>query len=233
MNVVNHLKGIARSVKQILWPSYMDFDVKGSDKKDVTDFFVTLRKTKDDFQRLIDDAEEIAYEIKEIGGIRFVEPADFVVRENGIYQLIFVRDANRQEKEKARLPQRTVCYTPFFITQRAIDVDSGLQEVEITFRQEGKWEKIGAPKRVISDMKKIIELADRGLPVNSRNAGGVIEYLSAFEAFNMHAIPKTYVTKGIGWKSVEGNRTFIHSKIILPGITSSERRRRNARERGK
>jgi hypothetical protein len=233
MNVVNNLKGIARSVKQILWPSYMDFDVKGSNKKDVTDFFVTLGKTKEDFQRLVDDAEEKAYEIKEIGGIRFVEPADFVVRENGINQLIFVREANRQEKEKARLPQRTVCYTPLFITQRAIDVDSGLQEVEITFRQEGKWEKIGAPKRVISDMKKIIELADRGLPVNSRNAGGVIEYLSAFEAFNMHAIPKTYVTKGIGWKSVEGKRPFIHSKIILPGITSSERSRKNARGRGK
>lgn len=228
-NVVNHLKGIARSVKVIQWPSYMD----SKDQKDVTDFFVTLGKTKEDFQRLIDSAKEMAYEIKEIDGIRFVEPADFVVREDGIKQLIYVREVDRQEKEKARLPQRTVCYAPLFITQRAIDVDSGLQEVEVTFRQEGKWKKVGTPKRVISDAKKIVELSDKGLPVNSCNSGKLVEYLSAFESFNIHMIPKTYVTKGIGWKAVEGKRLFIHSKIILPIIHFSERSRRNERRRGK
>lgn len=51
--VTYNLKGIAKSVKIIQWPSYMD----SKDKKDVTDFF-NLGKTKEDFQRLIDDAKE-------------------------------------------------------------------------------------------------------------------------------------------------------------------------------
>ncbi len=229
MTVVNHLKGIARGVKVIEWPSFMD----SKERKDVTDFFVTLKKTKEDFQGLIGGAKESAYGVKEIGGIRFVEPADFVVREDGIKQLIYVRDADRQEKEKVKLPQRTVCYAPLFITQRAVDVDSCLQEVEITFRQEGKWKKVGTPKRVVSDAKKIVELSDKGLPVNSCNAGKLVEYLSAFESFNIHTIPKTYITKGIGWKAVDGKRLFIHSKIILPVINFSERSRGNERRRGK
>ncbi|NUO10499.1 MAG: DUF927 domain-containing protein [Candidatus Brocadia sp.] len=180
LKVVESLKGTAKSVKQVLWPSCMD----SKDKKDVTDFFVTLGKTKADFQILIDSAKEIAYEVKEIDGIRFVEPSDFVVSADGINQLIFVRETNQQGKEKSRRPQRTVCYTPLFLTQRTIDVDCRLQGIEIAFRQEGKWEKIEAPRRVISDSKKIIELSDRGLPVNSHNAGKLVEYLSAFESFN-------------------------------------------------
>lgn len=52
--VTYNLKGIAKSVNIIQWPSYMD----SKDKKDVTDFFITLGKTKEDFQRLIDDAKE-------------------------------------------------------------------------------------------------------------------------------------------------------------------------------
>lgn len=200
--VVGLLKGIARSVKMIRWPSYMD----SKDKKDVTDFFVTLGKTKDDFQRLIDHAEEMAYEIKEIAGIRFIEPAGFKVEENCVYQITYIR-------EKVFEP-KPVCYTPVFITQRAIDVDIGLEEVEITFRRDSKQKKIWVAKQVVSDMKKILELSNHGLPVNSRNAGRMIEYLAAFEAFNMQLIPKTFISKGFGFKSVEGKRVFILNKMV-------------------
>lgn len=199
--VVGFLKGIARSVKVIQWPSYMD----SKDKKDVTDFFVTLGKTKEDFQRLIDSAKEVAFEIKEIGGIRFIEPEGFKVKESRVNQIIHFKES---EIEKVAF------YAPLFITGRAIDVDSGFEDVEVTFKRDHKWKKIPVSKLLISDAKKIIELANHGLPVNSRNAGKMIEYLAAFEAFNMQLIPKTFVSKGFGFKSVEGKRVFILEKMV-------------------
>lgn len=199
--VAEYFKGTAKSVKVIQWPSYMD----SKDKKDVTDFFLTLKRSKEDFQRLIDSAKEVAYEVKEIDGIRFIEPEGFKVKENRVDQIIHFKES---EIEKVAF------YTPLFIAGRAIDVDSGFEDVEIAFKRDHKWKKIWISKLLISDAKKIIELANHGLPVNSRNAGKMIEYLAAFEHFNMQLIPKTFVSKGFGFKSVENKRVFILEKMV-------------------
>lgn len=201
MKVAEYLKGVVKSGKVVQLPSFMD----SKDKKDVTDFFVTLGKTREDFQKLIDDAREIAYEVKELGGIKFIEPEGFKVNESCVNQIIHFKES---AIEKAAF------YAPLFITGRAIDVDSGFEDVEVAFKRDHKWKKIWISKLLISDAKKIIELANHGLPVNSRNSGKMIEYLAAFEAFNMQLIPKTFVSKGFGFKSVEGKRVFILEKMV-------------------
>ncbi len=201
LKVAEFLKGTARSVKQILWPSFMD----SKDKKDVTDFFVTLGKKEEDFKRLLDNAKEIAFEIKEIGGMKFIEPEGFEVKEDRVIQIIHFKDGS--------IP-RTAFYTPLFIAGRAIDVDSGFEDVEVTFKRDYKWKKIWISKLLISDARKIVELANHGLPVNSRNAGKMIEYLAAFEAFNMQLIPKTFTAKGVGWKTIQDKRVFILNKMV-------------------
>ncbi len=203
--VVNNLKGVAKSVKTIAWPSFMEFDVKGSDKKDVTDFFVTLKKTKEDFQGLLNNAKEVVYAIQEIDGIRFVQPEDFVVKETRVEYKRYLKDS---------FDYKPAFYAPLFITGRAIDVDSGFEDVEVAFKWDHKWKRIWITKLLISDAKKIIELANHGLPVNSRNSGRMIEYLAAFEAFNINLIPKTFVSKGFGFKLVENKRVFILEKMV-------------------
>lgn len=201
LKVAESLKGTARSVKQVLWPSFMD----SKDKKDVTNFFVTLGKTKEDFQRLIDSAKEIACKVKEIDGVRFVEPFGFKVCENRVDQIVYFKESQ---------VIKPAFYTPLFITGRAIDVDSSLEDLEISFKRDSKRKKIWVAKQVVSDMKKILELSNHGLPVNSQNSGKMIEYLAAFEAFNMQLIPKTFVSKGAGFKSVGGKRVFILAKMV-------------------
>ncbi len=203
--VVNNLKGVAKCVKTIAWPSFMEFDVKGSDKKDVTDFFVTLKKTKEDFQGLLNNAKEVVYAIQEIDGIRFIQPEDFVVKETRVEYKRYLKDS---------FDYKPAFYAPLFITGRAIDVDSGFEDVEVAFKRDHKWKRIWITKLLISDAKKIIELANHGLPVNSRNSGRMIEYLAAFEAFNINLIPKTFVSKGFGFKLVEGKRVFILEKMV-------------------
>ncbi|MCF6147323.1 MAG: DUF927 domain-containing protein [Candidatus Kuenenia sp.] len=199
--VINNLKGAAKSVKVIEWPSSMD----SADKKDVTDFFISMGRTATDFQQLIDNAKEVTSEVKEIDGIKFIEPEGFEVKEDRVIQISCY--GNTSVKKPA-------FYTPLFIVGRAIDVDLGLEDVKIAFKRDGKWKYTWISKRIISDSKKILELSDHGLPANSRNAGKMVEYLATFEAFNMNIIPRTYISKGVGRKSIEGKQVFILNKMV-------------------
>ncbi|MBM4056062.1 MAG: DUF927 domain-containing protein [Planctomycetes bacterium] len=201
IRVADNLKGIARTVKAIQWPSFMD----SKDRKDVTDFFVTLGKTKEDFQRLIDTAKEVVSEVKEIGGIKFIEPEGFEVKEDSVIQITYY--GNTSVKKPA-------FYTPLFIVGRAIDVDLGLEDIKIAFKRDSKWKYSWISKHIISDAKKILELSNHGLPVNSSNSRKMIEYLATFEAFNMGIIPRTYISKGVGRKTIEGKQVFILNKMV-------------------
>ncbi len=198
------LSGTVKSVKAIQWPAIL---YGSKNKKDVTDFFITLGKTKEDFQRLIDNAEEIVTEIKEIDGIKFIEPERFLIKADRVEQRSFDKDGNEGKS-------KTVFYTPLFITDCALDVDTGTEEVEITFKQRRKWKSIWVPKRTIMDMKKFVELSDHGLQVSSVNVKRMIEYLSAYEACNMDMIKLSFVVKGVGWKTVKDKKVYILHKMV-------------------
>lgn len=201
--VAQNLKDVARNVKAICWPAILD----GSEnKKDVTDFFISLGKSKTDFQRLIENAQEISTKIKEIGGIKFIEPEGYKVKEDRVDQIAYLADGPKL---------KPICYTPILMTGCALDVDTGTEEVEITFKQRRRWKKIWVPKRTAMDLKKLVELSDHGLQVNSVNAKKIIEYLSLFEAFNMDIVKLSYIAKGIGWKTIRDRRVFILDKILL------------------
>lgn len=66
--VVDSLKGKAKSIKVIQWPQELD---GSKDKKDVTDFFITLGKTKEDFYRVIEDAREIPQKDRENSSLQY------------------------------------------------------------------------------------------------------------------------------------------------------------------
>ncbi|RMD59415.1 MAG: DUF927 domain-containing protein, partial [Nitrospirae bacterium] len=194
--VADILKGRAKSVKVIRWPSYMN----NRDRKDVTDFFITLGNTKEDFQRLIDDAKEIGYETKKIDGIEFIEPHDYIVEEQCIKHVTLVKD---------NVVEKVISYSPVIITSRAIDIDTGEEDIEIAFRRDWKWKKLWVTRRTLCDSRKIIELSDQGLFVNSSNSKMMIDYLFAFESSNIPIIKKTYITKGLGWKTLNDKKIFL------------------------
>jgi uncharacterized protein (DUF927 family) len=197
--VAGSLNGTAKSVKVIRWPSYMN----GKDKKDVTDFFVTLGKTKEDFQKLIDNAKEIGYETKEIDGITFIEPEDYLVEEQCVKHVSLFKD---------NIMEKVVFHSPLVITSRAIDIDLGNEDIEIGFRRDWKWKKLWVSRRTLCDARKIIELSEQGLSVNSNNSKRMVEYLCVFENTNLPIIKRSYVTKGLGWKTVNNKKIFLLHK---------------------
>ncbi|ODS30805.1 MAG: hypothetical protein SCARUB_04086 [Candidatus Scalindua rubra] len=195
------LKGYARSIKVVEWPAYM------GDKEDITDFFIKHQKTKEIFQDLIGDAREVGYELKEIDGITFVQPSGFFVEEDHIKHINFY-------KEKS-VPI-TIFHSTLFITARAIDVDNSTEEVQLTFKRDGVLRELWIPRKIVADSRKIIELSDSGLTVNSSNSKKIIEYLAAFEACNMLRIPKTLIASGIGWKTIKNKMIFLLNNKVEP-----------------
>jgi len=175
--VANSLKEVAQSVKRIQWPPFMN----GKDKKDVTDFFVVLGKTKADFQALLDNAKETGYETKEIEGLKFIEPQDYQVDDKGIKQLSMFKD-NVIEKE--------ITHSPVLITGRAVDIDIKTEEIEIAFLRDWRWKKLWISRKTLCDSKSIISLSEHGLPVNSVNSRKLVEYLCTFENVNLPIIKK-------------------------------------------
>jgi putative DNA primase/helicase len=197
--VAGSLNGTAKSVKVIHWPSYMN----GKDKKDVTDFFVTLKKTKEDFQKLLDNAKETGYETKEIDGITFIEPDDYLVEEQCVKHVTLFKD---------NVIEKVIFHSPVLITSRAIDIDLGTEDSEIAFRRDWKWKKLWVNRKTLCDSRKIIDLSEQGLSVNSSNSRKMVEYLCAFENSNMPVIKRSYVTKGLGWKTISDKKIFLLHK---------------------
>jgi len=202
LRVADSLSGTAKSVKAIQWPAILD---GSKDKKDVTDYFLVLKKTKEDFQKLVDGAQEIGRPIKEIDGFRFVEPESFQVEAGHMLNTCYVKDMR---------VKRLFSYAPVLITGRAIDIDDGTEEAELSFKQRGKWRSLLLSKRNISDARKIIEFADYGLPVDSNNAKKLVEYLSAFNASNEDLIPNTFIARSTGWKTLQDKHVFVLNRSV-------------------
>ena len=197
IRVAENLTPFARTVKAVTWPTEMNT----SDCKDVTDYFVKMGKTKADFQMLLDRARNMGPEILEIEGIKFIQPPGFMVDANCI-------KASSMNREGI-VTWAPVFFAPVFITSRAIDVDNGAEEVELTFKRDMKQRKLWISRRVMSDARKIVELADTGFPVNTENSRHMIKYLTAFEASNITFTPKVLIARGPGWKEIDGKTTFL------------------------
>jgi uncharacterized protein (DUF927 family) len=64
----------------------------------------------------------------------------------------------------------------------------------------------------LCDSRKVIELSDQGVPVNSSNARQIVDYFCASETINIPIIKRTYVTKGLGWKEINDKKIFLITK---------------------
>lgn len=192
--IAENLKRYANRIRVVKWPGFVE------QKGDVTDFFVKHNKSRDDFLALIDNASEIEHDLKTIDGIRFVQPGQFLVSDDHIQYI---------EVHKFEEVLIKILHSGLFITGRAIDVDLGTEELELTFHRDGEQKRIWVSRKVIADARKIIELSEVGLMINSSNSKRIVEYLTAFEACNTQFIPKRFIAHSLGWKITKGKFSFL------------------------
>lgn len=151
-----------------------------------------LKNREDKISKQINSAR-FALDNDVLGGLKIPEPFSISAAEE------ILKDTPRGTV--------TICRVPVIITHKFISVDTGVVRWQISFKENGKWHSLSPLEQAtIADNKKIVPaLASLGVPVNSTNANGVIDYLDAFMAQNQANFQKTYTTQQFGWHN-DGNK---------------------------
>lgn len=114
----------------------------------------------------------------------------------------------------------SVLTEPIFIKSRLRDVHAGLELVELAHRRIDGWQVITVGRTVIADRSKIITLAGRGLPIDSNNANGVIQFLADYLETNGREIGCRPVTHQCGWHN-NFTRFVLGDTVVVPAVAGS------------
>lgn len=92
-----------------------------------------------------------------------------------------------------------VCDSLVAVTGRHINLTDGTHGLDVMWKTGDVVKTITNTRSTFMDSKKIINLADYGLPVHSGNARALASYLSRFESENGHNIASEMVSNQLGW----------------------------------
>jgi hypothetical protein len=111
--------------------------------------------------------------------------------------------------------------TPLVISGRRLAVEDETELLELRWIRDGRWKSRVAERATVANRNKLLDLAADGLPVTSSNAGDVVDYLAAFENANLAVLPRTRVSRCLGW--VEDRRGFLwgHTLLTADGGTAT------------
>lgn len=87
---------------------------------------------------------------------------------------------------------------PVLITEILQNIDEDTEKIKIMFFKEG-WHGLICSRSTAASNTKIIELADKGLEVNSDNAKFLVKYIADLTALNLDIIPKYRAVSKLGW----------------------------------
>ena len=109
---------------------------------------------------------------------------------------------------------------PLFISAKMVNVDDGTEKLEITFRRNGSYKTLIAPRSDMLNKNSIIHYADSGLPVSSGTAGNLTKFIAEMEAANNRVIPLKRCIRRAGWvggtgiaRKIEFFPYYLHSPM--------------------
>lgn len=88
---------------------------------------------------------------------------------------------------------------PVFVSAKLVNVDEGTEKLEVTFRRNGTYKTLIAPRADMLNKNAIIKYADDGFPVSSGTAGTMTKYLAEMESVNNKVIPIRRSIRRAGW----------------------------------
>ena len=91
------------------------------------------------------------------------------------------------------------CSHPVIITERLCNIDTETEKLTLAFLKDDKWQTLIVERSTLASRTKVIELADRGIAVNSENAKAFIRYLADLESLNLDKIPAYQSIDRMGW----------------------------------
>jgi hypothetical protein len=103
-----------------------------------------------------------------------------------------------------------VCSHPVFPTRRYVNIETGSELIDLSFRRDGRWKtKTMIAKQTIAQARQIAQLSEFGISVTSENAKDMVKYLSAIDDLNREYIPRTETISRLGWVEGRGFSPYI------------------------
>lgn len=152
--------------------------------------------------KIPNEIDELINEKKEILDSEII-PENYRIKENGwLYKL--VEKGRGDDKEIVSI---TITSTPPFITKQLKDIESLIISYEMKFKKAGEITTIPVQAIEIADSKNIINLANKGLDVDTINRTEMVQFISMFKRLNN--IPDETIATRLG--HIKGH--FIHPLI--------------------
>lgn len=92
-----------------------------------------------------------------------------------------------------------VCPHPIMPIERLVNIDTGEERLKIAYKKGYVWRTAIVEKSVIASSNSILQLAAKGVVVNSENAKALSTYLLDIEQRNYEEIPETLSVSRLGW----------------------------------
>lgn len=106
-----------------------------------------------------------------------------------------------------------ITYAPIVITSRYQDIDTQVEQCEVSWRRGASWVSEVIPREMMAKSREIVSLATTGAPIDDGNARAVVRYLSATEATNLDTLPLGLTSSRMGWLS--GGRAFLAGDRLI------------------
>ena len=111
---------------------------------------------------------------------------------------------------------------PVVIAARGVDTRNHQEFLRLVWPRDGGWREHTLNRAAAADARKLVEFAGIGLPVTSNNAKALVEYLAAFEATNLDALPVERVTSRLRFQGDDGRDGFLWGRELLTAGDNQE-----------
>lgn len=112
------------------------------------------------------------------------------------------------------------CPHPIMPVKRLINIDTGTEKMEITFKRRGRgWKNVIIDKKTIASANKIVDLSEFGIAVNSENAKHLVKYFTEVESLNDDKIPEINSVERLGWIDGYGFSPYVDNLVFDGNMT--------------
>ena len=120
-------------------------------------------------------------------------------------------------KKGEQIAATTETASPIPVLPTAIleNVDTHTEKLELSFYKNNRWQTLITERSVAANRNTIIKLADRGLEVNSDNAGTLVSYIADVVAASLYCLPHKPAKSVMGW--IDGEFMPYTDKIAFDG----------------
>lgn len=110
--------------------------------------------------------------------------------------------------------EECACTHPILPVQRLVNIDTGVEKIQLAYRKSRQWRRIVVEKKTIASRNSIVELANLGIAVTSENAQLLVKYLHDVETLNTDIIPECSAVSRLGWIDGEGFAPYVEDLVF-------------------